>query len=186
MSEIRLASRYVKSLMTLAEERGKIEQVCKDMMLLDRVANENSGFALMLKSPIIKNDKKKAILEAVFSGKVSDLIMVFFDIITRKNRAPALLAIAREFKHQYNIYKNIEKVTVTTAVKLDQTLRISFEKMVKQIVDQKQVELEEVVDERIIGGYVLKVGDRQLDDSIKSKIKELELAFSKNEYTKEF
>ena len=186
MSDVRIASRYAKSLLELADEQGKIEEVHKDMMLLDSICHENRDFVLVLKNPIIKNDKKKAILEAVFNGKVSDLTMAIFGIITRKNRESVLPAIASEFHQQYNIYKSIEKATVTTAVKLDEGLRASFEKIVKQISDKKEVELDEVVDERIIGGYVLKVGDRQLDDSIKSKIKELELKFSKNEYIKEF
>lgn len=186
MSEVRVASRYAKSLLELANEQGKIEEVHKDMLLLDTICKENHDFTLVLRNPIIKNDKKKAILEAIFKGKVDDLTMAIFDIITRKNRESVLPAVAREFHHQYNKFMSIEKATITTAVKLDKDLRSSFEKIVKQISDQKEVELDEVVDENIIGGYVLKVGDRQVDDSIKSKIKELELKFSKNEYIKEF
>ncbi len=186
MSDVRVASRYAKSLLELADEQGKVEEVHKDMMLLDTTCSQNRDLAVVLRNPIIKNDKKKAILEAIFGGKVSDLTMAIFDIITRKNRAAELPAIAGEFPRQYNVYKSIETAKVTTAVKLDEGLRASFEKIVMQISDKKSVELEEVVDEKIIGGYVLTVGDRQLDDSIKSKIKELELKFSKNEYIKEF
>ena len=186
MSEVRVASRYAKSLLELAVEQGKIEEVHKDMLLLDAVCKENYDFVLVLRNPTIKNDKKRAILADIFKGKVSDLTMAIFDIITRKNRESVLPAIASEFHHQYNVFKSIEKATVTTAVMIDKDLRSSFEKIVKQISDKKEVELEEVVDENIIGGYVLKVGDRQIDDSIKSKIKELELKFSKNEYIKEF
>ncbi len=186
MSDVRVASRYAKSLLELADEQGKVEEVHKDMMLLDTTCSQNRDLTVVLKNPIIKNDKKKAILEAIFGGKVSDLTMAIFDIITRKNRASELPAIAGEFHRQYNVYKSIETAKVTTAVKLDEGLRASFEKIVKQISDKKSVELEEIVDEKIIGGYVLTVGDRQLDDSIKSKIKELEIKFSKNEYIKEF
>ena len=186
MSEVRVASRYAKSLLELANEQGKLEEVHKDMLLLDSVCKENYDFVLVLKNPIVKNDKKRAILEAIFGDKVSDLTKAIFDIITRKNREPVLPAIASEFHHQYNIFMSIEKATVTTAVKIDKDLRSSFEKIVKQISDKKEVELDEVVDDNIIGGYVLKVGDRQIDDSIKSKIKELELKFSKNEYIREF
>jgi len=186
MSDVRVASRYAKSLLELADEQGKIEEVHQDMVLLDNVCNENRELALVLKNPIIKNDKKRAILEAIFKGKVSDLTIAIFDIVTRKNRESILPTIAGQFHIQYNIFKSIETAYVTTAVKLDDSLRTSFDKIVKQISDKKTVELEEIVDEKIIGGYVLKVGDRQLDDSIKSKIKALELKFSKNEYIKEF
>ena len=63
MSDERVASRYAKSLLELADEQGKIEEVHKDMVLLDSVCNENRELALVLKNPTIKNDKKRAILE---------------------------------------------------------------------------------------------------------------------------
>ena len=135
MSDVRVASRYAKSLLELAVEQGKIEEVHKDMMLLDDVCNESHDFELVLKSPVIKNDKKRAILEAVFKGKVSDLTIAIFDVISRKNRESILSAIAGEFHHQYNTFKGIEKASITTAMKLDEALRTSFEKMVKQISD---------------------------------------------------
>jgi F-type H+-transporting ATPase subunit delta len=185
-ADSRVASRYAKSLLSLAEEQGKLEEVHNDMQLVDATCKESRDLAVVLKNPIIKHDKKRSILEAIFKNKVSDLTLAIFEIICRKNREEILPAIAEEFHIQYNVFKGIEKATVTTAVKIDKGLRESFEKMIKQISDKKTVELEEIVDEKIIGGYVLKVGDRQLDDSIKSKITELELQFSKNPYIKEF
>jgi len=186
MSDVRVASRYAKSLLELAEEKGKLEEVHKDMMLLNTVGEENYNLSLAMRNPIIKNDKKNAILNSIFKGKVSDITLAIFKIICRKNRASILPFLGGEFHKQYNAFKGIEKATVTTAMKLDKELRSTFEKIVKQISSEKQVELEEVVDENIIGGYVLKVGDRQLDDSIKSKINALELKFSENPYIKEF
>jgi F-type H+-transporting ATPase subunit delta len=186
MSDVRVASRYAKSLLELADEKGKLEDVHKDMMLLDTICKENHDFTLALRNPVVKNDKKYAILEAIFKGKVDDLTLAIFAIICRKNRASFLPLVSVEFHRQYNVCKSIEQATITTAVKLDKSLVASFKEIVKQISTEKHVELEEVIDEEIIGGYVLKVGDRQIDDSIKSKIKELELKFSKNEYIKEF
>jgi F-type H+-transporting ATPase subunit delta len=104
MADLRVASRYVKSLLGLAVEQGVLEQVHQDMQLFAKVCEENRAFALMLKSPVIRHDKKKDILEKLFQGKVSKLTMAIFNIITTKNREPLLPAIAKEFHNAYNIY----------------------------------------------------------------------------------
>lgn len=186
MSEFRAASRYAKSLLELADEKGVLEEVHNDMLEFSELCAENREFVLMLKNPVIKHDKKRAILEQIFKGKVNDLTMAIFDIITRKNREAILPMIAREFHNQYNLLKRVEVAKVTTAVPLSPELRIQIGDLVKKISSKDKVELTEVVDKDIIGGYVLKIGDRQIDDSLRSKLKALELKFSQNPYIKEF
>lgn len=185
MADSRAASRYVKSLLGLAVEQKALEQVHQDMLLFSKVSEENRAFRLMLQNPVIKHDKKLAILTEIFKGKVNDLTMAFFNIITRKNREPILVGIAKEFHAAYNTYKGIGKATVITAVPLDASLRAEFEQLVRNYSDKKQVELIEKVDTEMIGGFVLNVGDRQIDASIKNKIKTLKLKFSQNPYIKE-
>jgi F-type H+-transporting ATPase subunit delta len=182
----RAVSRYVKSLLDLAVEQKALDQVHQDLLMFSKVVDENRGLALMLKSPVIKHDKKREVLEQLFSKKVNKLTMSFFDIITRKNREPLLPAIAREFHNSYNEYKGIKKATITTAVPLDAKLRGEIEKLVKSYSDKKQVELVEKVDKDMIGGFVLNIADRQIDASIRNKIKALKVKFSQNPYIKEF
>jgi F-type H+-transporting ATPase subunit delta len=186
MAETRVASRYVKSLLGLAEEQKAVEAVHSDMLLFAKVADENHTFALMLRNPIIKHDKKKEILEKIFKGKVHALTLAIFDIITRKNREGILIDIAKQFHTAYNEYKGITKGTVITATPLDASLRKELELIVKKISNKKEVELVEKVDADMIGGFVLNVGDRQIDASIKNKLKELKLKFTYNPYVKEF
>jgi F-type H+-transporting ATPase subunit delta len=155
------------------------------MLLLLDAASKSRPFELLLNSPVIKHDKKLDILRRIFQGKVSSLTMAFFEIITRKNREPILVNVAREFHNAYNDYKGIGKATVTTAIPLDGKLRAELEKLVSKYSDRKQIELIEKVDPGLIGGFVLDVGDRQVDASIRSKIKALKLSFSQNPYIKE-
>lgn len=186
MADSRAASRYVKSLLSLAVEQQALDAVHNDMQLFSRVCEENRAFTLMLRNPVIKHDQKREVLERLFKGKVHALTLAIFDIITRKNREPLLPAIAREFHAAYNTYKGIEHATVTTAVKLDARLRGELEQIVKTISSKKEVELVEKVDPEMIGGFVLNVGDRQIDASIKNKLKALKVTFSQNPYIKEF
>lgn len=186
MSEYRVVSRYAKSLLELAEEKSILDKVHTDMQLFSKVCKENRDFVLMLKNPVIKHDKKNAILKKVFEGSVNELTLAIFDIMCRKNRESFLPGVAKEFQNQYNIYKGIEEAKITSAIPLSAELKKEIEGIVKQISSKKSVELVEEVDKDLIGGYVLKVGDRQIDDSIKSKLKALELKFKQNPYIKEF
>jgi F-type H+-transporting ATPase subunit delta len=186
MADNRVASRYVKSLLGLAVEQGAVEAVNTDMKLFLSVCHSNRAFLNMLRSPIIKHDKKKAVLDALFTGKVNALTMSIFEILTRKNREPLLPAIANEFAVAYNEYKGIEKATVTTTFPIDPKLKADLEAIVKKLSTRKQVELVEKVDKDLIGGFILNVGDRQIDASVKSKLKSLKVKFSENPYVKEF
>ncbi len=181
-----VASRYVKSLLGLAVEKGALDQVHADMQLFTKVVEENRDFKLMLRSPVIKHDKKNDVLKSIFQGKVNALTLAIFDIITRKNREPILPAIASEFHHAYNAYKGIGEATVTTAVPMDKELRSEIEAIAKKVSDKTQLELQEKVDPEMIGGFVLKVGDQQIDASLKNKLNALKIKFSHNPYIKEF
>ena len=186
MADIRVASRYVKSLLDLAVEQNVLDKVDQDMQLFSKVCAENHAFALMLKSPVIRHDKKRDILTSLFKGKVSSLSMSIFDIITKKNREPLLPSIAKEFHNAYNNYKNIGKASVTTASPLDAKLKTEIEAIAKKLSDKGQVELTQKVDKDLIGGFILNVGDKQIDASIKSKLKSLKVKFNENPYVKEF
>lgn len=185
MADLRVASRYVKSLLGLAVEQGALEAVHKDMLLFSKVLKENRDFSVMIKSPVIRHEKKRAILEKIFSGKVDKLTLAIMDILTKKNREPLLPSIASEFHNAYNTYKGIGKAYITTTVPMDSELRQAVEEIVKKLSKTKQVEIEAKVDKDLIGGFILNVGDQQIDASIKSKLKSLEVRFSENPFVKE-
>ena len=182
----RAASRYIKSLLELAVEEKALDDVHKDMQMFSAAIDASQPLLVMLKSPIIQHEKKRVILEKILKGKVHKLTLSIVDILTRKNREPLLPEIARGFHNAYNEYKGIGKANVTTPVALDAATRKKFEDMVRTLSNKKDIELDEIVDKDLIGGFVLNVGDRQIDSSIKSKLKSLKVKFSENPYIKEF
>jgi F-type H+-transporting ATPase subunit delta len=182
----RVASRYVKSLLDLAVSQGSLDKVHADMQLLANTIDKSRDLELMLKSPVIRHDKKNSILAAIFKSKVSALTMAFVDILTKKNREPLLPEIAKEFHNAFNVYKGVGKASVTTTMPMDAKTRAEFEAIVKKLSNKKEVELEEKVDKDLIGGFILNVEDKQIDASIKNNLKKLKLKFSENPYIKEF
>ena len=141
--------------------------------------------SLLLKSPIVKTDKKTSILTEIFSKSVSDITMVFIHIITTKKREMYLEGIAKSFISLYKSHKNIETVTLTTANPIDDITKSEILDYVK-MNGKSDVELSEIIDQNIIGGMVVKIGDKQLDASVIRDIKELRKTFNKNLYIKDF
>ena len=178
MTEHRVALRYAKSLLELAKDEKVVDQIKDDMLLLENTCKVSGPFRAMLKNPEIQGDKKFNVLKALFEDKVQKITMSFFEIIVRKRRESFLFSIAGEFHNLYNNYKGIQETHITTTFPIGDELRSEFEK-VAQDISGKKPEVVEHVDEDIIGGFVLKVDDRQLDSSIRTKLNELRIKLTK-------
>jgi len=155
------------------------------MKMILGVCKENRDFSLMLRSPIIKPDKKEAILSALFGNKVNTITREFINIIVRKKREYALEQIAESFVEQYKKHKKILTAVITTAMGLDEELRAKVLEVVKAAV-RSEIELVEKVDANIIGGFIIRVGDKQDDTSIRTKLMKLNRVFNENPYIREF
>jgi F-type H+-transporting ATPase subunit delta len=182
MSEQRAASRYAKSMLDLAQERGNLPQVKEDMDLFAKTLEQNRDLRLLLRNPIVKHDKKLAILRAIFGGKVSEVTEKFFTIITQHNRESALEWVATEFQSQYEHLRGIQVAHVTTAQPLTPTLREEITQLVRRQTGLQSITLTEKIDESLIGGFVLRVGDQQIDDSVRNSLRKLRGEFTKNPY----
>ncbi|MFL5754411.1 MAG: ATP synthase F1 subunit delta [Bacteroidia bacterium] len=176
-----VATRYAKSLLDLAVEKGQLEAVYQDMLLVQQVSENNHDFVIMLESPIIKTDKKQSILHEIFKGKITDMSMSFIDIITDKRREMYVDDIAKSFVEQYKAQKRILTAVITSAAGIDDATRKKVMDLVKQ-TSQGEVELIEKVDKKLIGGFVLRIGDKQVDASIARKLNDLRKNFSENPY----
>ena len=179
MSNLRIAHRYAKPLMELAEEKKVRDKVNDDMIGFVNLCEESREFLLMLRSPIIPHLKKAEILNKIFKGKSNKLTLSAFDIIARKNRENLLPEIAAEFVTQYKVKMGLQDAVVTTTFPIDAKMRKSFEGIVNDLTGSKAV-LTEEVNPDIIGGFVLRMGDKQLDQSVSSDLKEIKLKFNKN------
>lgn len=177
MSEIQVASRYAKSLIDLAEEQNALEPIKSDIESFLKVIKENKQLAAILKNPIIHTDKKIAILESLFGKSFHKIVLAFFRIVISKGRAEILNATALEFMNAYNQRNGIIKATVTSAAALTSENKKQLEDVVAQATGSRVV-LDSKVDSDLIGGFVLKVGDRQFDASILSNLNKLKREFA--------
>lgn len=178
MSATRIASRYAKSLIELAQEKNALEAVYADMDAFGNLIKERDLF-LFLKSPIIPVGKKAQIFKAMFDGKVNEITGAFFNIVVRKGRESYLPEITNEFLAQYKKLKGISSVKLTTASPLSaKALEDIKSKLLASAATASEVEIETAVDEDLIGGFIIKIGDKQIDTSVASKLKELSKTFN--------
>ena len=185
MKQSRVTIRYAKALFQLAIEQNTLDQSYKDMVLLDQFCAESKELSLLLKSPIVKTDKKLKILEEIFGSKIGKVTMSFINIITTKKRESLLALIASSFVTLYKAHNNIVSATVITAATLDEALKSEVINFIKKHGDDN-VELAEKVDSTIIGGAIIRMGDKQLDASAVKAIFELRKIFNKNLYIQDF
>ncbi len=186
MSVTKIAARYAKSLIDLAHERGNLPTVLEDMTSFDEIT-DNRDFYLLLKSPIVSREKKLDVFKVLFDGKVDELTQAFLTILVKKGRENYLPEIADEFLHQYKVMNHISEVKLTTATQMPdaQLEKIKATLLASNATDQK-VEITTAVDESLIGGFIVEIGDKLYDASVAHKIAELKKSFSGNDYEKAF
>jgi F-type H+-transporting ATPase subunit delta len=180
MSETTIAYRYAKPLMDLALEKGILEEVARDMELLKDACDSNYELQAVLKNPIIRGYKKLAILKALFGNLVNPLTLMLFDVIDTRNREEILYTLSTEFIRLYKEHKNIQQVTIVSAVELTDEIRTSIKtKLAKEL--NKEIELQEEINPNLIGGFILKIGNSLIDNSLLSGLKRLKRNFNQNQ-----
>ncbi len=182
MNNPRLASRYAKSLIDIATEQNQLNAVQADMQLIKSICKSNPDFTAVLVSPIIKGDVKSKIINAVTNGKVSNLSDMFISLLVRKGRESNLPEIAEAFITQYNIINNIRKVKVTTATPMSDELRNSILAKVQAEGTAAKIEMETLVNDELIGGFVLETENTLVDASILRDLKDIKKQFMNNDY----
>ena len=179
------AKRYAKSLMGLAQEKNNLDSVYKDMMLINETIKKSNDLDLLLKSPVVNTDKKQQILLSVFGKNISNLSTLFLDLISSKKRESLIQLIASSFIDQYKNFKNIIVTEVTSAISLDKKQLNSIVSLFEN-TNNSTYEIVEKVSPEIIGGFIIRVGDKQIDASISKELRELKKTFNENPYIIEY
>lgn len=169
----RAANRYAKALLSLALDRKQEELVHKDMQFVSETIVANSDLQMLLSSPIIKIDDKTKALKSIFNKGISSLSINLIDLLATNKRIPLLQGIAKQYGVLFNQNKAIEKALVTTAFPIDENMRVQVLAKAKELAGDKKISLKNKVDENIIGGFILRVGDVQIDASIQNKLSKL-------------
>ena len=182
MNNPRLAQRYAKSLIEIAGEHQQLDVVRDDVLFLQSIIKKSREFVLMLNSPIINPDKKYKVINAITSGRISKISETFIRLLCNKNREANLPGIVTSFIEQYNTIKGLHNATLTTATPISQALIETFISKIKASTSYDNVRLETIVDDTIIGGFILEMEGKLIDSSILRNLNDVKKQFANNDY----
>lgn len=172
MSVTRVAYRYAQALLDLSTEKNVVDKVNADMVQLANVCKESKDFANLLKSPIVESKKKREIFNTLFESKMEKMSVDFMDLIIKNSREDVLPAIAEGFVKLYKKKNNILEVSVISASKLDEGTKSTIIEKVKKSFNGT-IELQESIDPSLIGGFIVRIDDKQIDASVASQLANL-------------
>lgn len=167
-----LNKRYARAFLSLAEENNILERSYEDMKNIHEVFSRNKDLAILLKSPVIRNTSKQNVLSRLFKHHVHPFILRYMMLIVRKQRGGMLEGISGAYIALYKQYAGIERVKVTTAVPMDDQLRMRALEAARKLTPH-EIEFEEHIDPDIIGGFILHMEEKRYDASVKHRFQQM-------------
>lgn len=178
MAGVRAAIRYAKAVLSLASDEKAADAVNAEMKLIANTISQSKDLSDALKSPVVSSSIKKSILLEVFKNS-NRITLNLIDTLISNNRIDILGDVAEKYNQLFDKSKGIELATVTTAVALSDDLKKKVLAKAKELTG-KDIEVENVIDESIIGGFILRIGDIQYNASITNQLSKLKREFILN------
>lgn len=164
---------YSDALFEVAIEENKLDLLYQELQEITDLFKAHPAFFELFKTPKISVEDKKKSVEEVFKGKISDEMMNFLRIVLDKRRSGAIFSIKNEFDKKVYAHKGIEKATVESAVALEEAQLKDLEVKLSKMTG-KQIELKNVVNSNVLGGLLLRVGDKVVDGSLRKRLAEMQ------------
>jgi F-type H+-transporting ATPase subunit delta len=169
MSLQRIARRYAKALLATALQRESADKVEQDLTYLVRVTGESADLRMLFRSPVIEASRKKEIIKEIFGGSITDLTMDFLGLLMDKGREADIIGVAKEYHHQYDVHRGVLRISVTSAVALDDAMRAGVADAVGRRTG-KRIVATYAVDPTLLAGVTVRVGDEILDSSLQHQL----------------
>lgn len=183
MDQSKIAVRYAKAFFELAKEKEQLDLLKEDIGTIRSLCSESSEFMLLLESPVVKTARKITLLDELLKEKIQKITLDFIHLVIRNKREANLPGICRDFMTMYRKEKNIKTAVLTSAVVLSQT---TVERIRSYLETRfmSAIELHLKVEPGLIGGFMLRVGDKQVDASIANQLKKIKLSLMEAENQK--
>ncbi len=178
MKGTRAAIRYAKAILDLAKDQNSAPAVNDDMKLIINAIADNKELKSLLNSPVVKAAQKTAVLKEVFAN-TNAITTGLVDVLAENKRLTLLEAVATEYTSLFDASQGFQKAHVTTAVALTDDMNAKVLAKVKELTG-KEALIENTIDESILGGFILRVGDLQYNASIANNFNKLKRTFSQN------
>lgn len=168
-----ISKTYGEALFELAVEENKTDVFVEEIEAVLSALNDNPQFDLLMNHPKILKEEKIEVTEQIFKGRISDELVGFLTLIIKKDRYDEITSILKYFLQEVKALKGIGTAYVTAAVSLRDEQKKDIEETLLAKTQFKQMEMHFDVDESLIGGLVIRIGDRVVDSSVKHKLDDL-------------
>ena len=168
--ELAVARIYSRAMLDLAESKGQADEMLEELQWLANQADQDEGLLHFLSSPMIDPEQRAESIDKMFRGKLSDVLVDSLQVVNRKGRLALLPTIAETYRQDHRDLRGRVDVYVETAMPLSEALRDKLRSTVSNYVGGEP-NLHEHVDESLIGGIVLRIGDRKVDASVKNEVR---------------
>lgn len=176
MSNTKVTNRYAKALLGLAVSENKLDEISKELEFVHNTIFSIRELLLLLKSPIVKRDKKRKIVREIFKERISETSLKFCELIINRQRAELLLDIIKRFFELRDEFLNVKSVQVKSVIELEQSFVDELKKVLENKLNKK-VRLNIVLDKKIIGGFIIQIDDTVIDASLRHQLELLRRKF---------
>ncbi len=174
-----VAGTYGDALISLAEEENKIDALYEEVLSLQEILKENPDFSVLMNHPKVTKEEKQRTLEEVFGGRMDAELLGFLKLLLQKDRYSELPAILERFVAAVKERRGIGVAYVSTPAELDAGRKKQIEDKLVSTTKYRTMEMHYAVDESLIGGMVIRIGDKVVDSSIRTKLEGLKRELAK-------
>lgn len=172
-----LADVWCDAVFRIAASRGVEDEMLAEWQGLVELLDRDRELERVLVSPLVSGEEKRRLIENGFRGKASDLFVDTLQVLRSKDRLGLVRSLARAFRDAWMVKKGRVEAHVTSAVPLSPEVRRDLNGVLNRLTS-RETELVEKVDPDILGGLVVRVGDRKFDDSVSRELELLIVAFA--------
>lgn len=174
-----ISTRYAKALLLAGIEHKCLEKIKEDMRLLHLSINENPIFRQLLESPVVKPVQKHKVMDELLTTKIHPMTLCFVHVLIKNKRDPMLHDVTRRFIRLYDTHMGIQHAHITSAIELDDQIKNSLKKKLNELC-RADVQLTSEANTSLIGGFILRINDRQYDASLSSSLQRIKKEMVKN------
>lgn len=182
MRETTVARTYAEALLEIARKEDAVELYAQNLLSVADLMETEREFRLLLETPRIDPAAKKQVLREVLAGRLPDLLLKFLFVVIEKHRQRLIPAIANEYAGLVDAHFGRVQVQITTATEPDDELRVTLQHRLGELLQKEVLPLYRI-DARILGGVIIRIGDRIMNGSVRRRLQLLRRSLLKAEVT---
>lgn len=173
---VKIVQPYAEALINIANEEGSFDELIKDLLYIKMTLSDSNGLRKALANPVLSTKTKKEILESIFTDNVKDTLVKLLMVLCDCKRISYLFDVVQRALELAYKKASIEVVFVTSSVKLNVSQEEELTKKLQKMTGATQIDLESVIDQTLLGGFIIQIGSKVIDSSIKGQLRRLALS----------